>query len=569
MITLSAALTRYNRRRITVPASLLSASSSDDSLDYSDALSHLTSSMTYTLRRALGSRVRAFQLTAPPSPSLPVKGSAPSPSSITLSLGLLVDPVESSRVVDQGPSAEDEAACAEWSAFWGPKSELRRFKDGAIVETVVWDEMGRNGLGPQRNMVVSRIIKYILNHRHGVPSANIEVFAGAMDHLMVEPDAIRRAIFLEDSFATGKGFGNIMNAFDDLAKVLKDLPDLPLAISSVAPSSAGLRYSTIFTPSPRRLKDFERFPDSTKYISTHDILLTLESSGRWPDDLEGVQKIKAAFLTKIGAGLEKNHQVVKAEVAFDLDARPVDDNVSLEILTSSGYGFRARIFYDRSHLLLKQRVGQIGAAGIPSLAAYDERFVHAPRHHGAVATLQHHFTSYSHTIRLVKRWFSSHMLLPFFDEELIEILVASIFIDAASPFDPPQSGATGFARVMEKLASWKWRDEALMVPLYTFSTATTSGRRATFPPAQKAKAKAAFEKRRLEDGQVNEWAWVIATEEDVMGRVWGRRTDKVVAARARGLAKATLKTLNDGVTAGGLVVEVRSSRLLRFRVTRH
>ncbi|ORY92788.1 Nrap protein-domain-containing protein [Leucosporidium creatinivorum] len=491
-----------NFARITVPASLLASSStSDDALDYSDAVSHLTTSISYTLRRALGSRVRAFQLNAPSPTSIPIGGSAPAPSSITLSLGLLVDPVESSRVVDQGPSAEDEVACAEWSAFWGPKSELRRFKDGAIVETVVWDEMGPNGLGPQRNMVVSRIIKYILNHRHGVPAANIEVFAGAMDHLMVEPEAIRRAIYLEDSFATGKGFGNIMNAFDDLAK-------------------------------------FERFPDSIKYISTHDILLTLESSGRWPDDLEGVQKIKAAFLTKIGAGLEKNHQVIKAQVAFDLDARPVDDNVSLEILTSSGYAFRA---HRRSR--------------IPSLAAYDERFVDAPRHHAAIATLQHHFTSYSHTIRLVKRWFSSHMLLPFFDEELIEILVASIFIDAASPFDPPQSGATGFARVMEKLASWKWRDEALMVPLYTFSTATTSGRRATFPPAQKARAKAAFEKRRLEDGQVNEWAWVVATEEDVLGRVWGRRTDKVVAARARGLAKATLKTLNEGVTSGGLVVE--------------
>jgi U3 small nucleolar RNA-associated protein 22 len=487
------------------------------------------------------------------------------PSSVTLFLGILLDPAQSLRLVDQGPSAEDEEACADFRAFWGRKSELRRFKDGAIVESVVWDEPSVGGLGPQRNKIVHHIVKYILDERHGIPAANVDFFAAAMDHLIVEPEAIRRSIYLEDSVATGKGFGNVVTAFDDLSKELKDLSDIPLTVSAVQPSSPALRYSSIFTPSPRRLKDFERQPDSVKYIAPLDIVITLESSGRWPDDLEGIQKIKAAFLGKIGEGLEATRSVLRAELAFDAEARPIDDNVSLEILTASGWAFRARIFYDRSQLLLEEREEQLGSpspssSSLSPLEIYEQRFTHAPQHHAAIANLQHHFTSYSHTVRLFKRWVSSHMLSPHFSDEILELVVASVLLDPTSPYDPPNSGATGFARVMERLARWNWKDEPLFVPIYSFSNAITSGRRAVLPTKDRADATANFQSLRLSKPAMEEHAWVVATEEDVEGTVWSKGTGKVAAARIRGLAKATLKTLEEGVTNGDLIVDVRFLR---------
>lgn len=495
------------------------------------------------------------------------------PAPLVLSLGLLIHAAEAGRIVDQGPSAEDEAACAEFRAFWGEKSELRRFKDGQILESVVWELSSEGGLGQQRNKIVAQVVRYILGSRHGIPASDVEIFAGTMDHLIVEPEGLRRAIYLEDSVASSKGFGNIMGVYDALVKDLTGLADLPLAISSVSPSSPGLRYSTVFTPSPRRLKEFGRFPASTKYIEIHDIILTMESSGRWPDDLEGVQKIKAAFLARIAEGLSSLHTIVTAQLAFDLSARPIDDNVSLEILTSSGYAFRARIFYERSLLLLRSRAQKLGLSDPDqdlSRIHHNERFIHAPRHHAAIATLQHHFTSYSPTVRLVKRWFSAHMLSPYFDDPILELFVVSVFLDSSASFEPPASGPTGLARVMEKLATWKWKEEFLVVPMYTFSIATTSGRRADFPTAKKAEAKIAFEERRANNMGMDEGgAWFIATEEDVEGKVWGRKIGKVVAGRVKGLAKATLKAMNGGVLSGGLVVEVRakefiSSRLLVF-----
>ncbi|GAA6002549.1 hypothetical protein JCM10207_001176 [Rhodosporidiobolus poonsookiae] len=548
-----------NYARITVPA--IPKVDPDAAVDHADPLAYLVSSLSSTLQRALGNRVRAFIL-SPPSPSaISTSSSSKPPTSVTLSLGILLDPSQSLRLVDQGPSAEDEEACADFRAFWGAKSELRRFKDGSIVESVVWDEPGPGGLGPQRNKIAHHIVKYILNERHGIPAANVEFFAAAMDHLIVEPEAVRRSIYLEDSVATGKGFSNVISAFDDLAKEIKELPELPLSIASIQPCSSSLRYSTTFTPSPRRLKDFERQPDSAKFLAPHDMVITFESSGRWPDDLEGIQKIKAAFLAKIGVGLEATRAVLRAEVAFDVEARPIDDNVALEILTASGWAFRARIAYERSQLLLEEREEQLGgadassAATLSPLEGYIQRFVHAPKHHAAIANLQHHFTSYSHTVRLFKRWVSAHMLSPHFADEQLELVVAAVLLDPSTPYDPPNSGATGFARVMERLATWNWRDEPLLVPLYSFSNAITSGRRAVLPTKERAIAVASFQARRLTYPAVESHAWVIATEENVEGTLWGGKTGKVAAARIRMLAKATLKALEEGVVNGGLVVE--------------
>ncbi|GAA5928290.1 rRNA-processing protein UTP22 [Sporobolomyces koalae] len=547
-----------NFARITVP--FAPKVDADAAIDHRNSLAYLISSISATIARALGTRAKAFLLSPPPPLSIPATLACLQPSSVDLSLGILLEPTESSRLVDQGPSAEDEVACEEFRAFWGSKSELRRFKDGSIVESVVWDQPSPGGLGLQRNAIVGKIVKYILNERHGIPESNVDVFAGRLDHLLVEPESTRRSIYLEDSVAGGKGFNAVITAFDDLSRELKALPDLPLAVSSVQPCSPALRYSTIFTPSPRRLKGFETFPEPVRYIEAHDILLTLESSGRWPEDLEGIQKIKAAFLSKIGEGLEATRSVLKAEVAFDTEARTVDDNVSLEILTATGYAFRARIFYERSLLLHEEREEQLGLAalsstGTSSIDLYTQRFDLGPKHHAAISTLQNHFTSYSHTIRLVKRWFAAHMLSNHFSQEIVELVVASVFLDATSPYEAPQSGATGFARVMERLASWKWRDEPLYVPLFTFTNAVTSGRRPVLPTSDRAQATAEFQSTRLSNPAIDEFAWIIATEEDVEGKMWSKQTSKVAAARVLGLAKATLQTLQDGVINGGLVVE--------------
>ncbi|CAN0366032.1 unnamed protein product, partial [Laminaria digitata] len=68
-----------------------------------------------------------------------------------LTVGLIVDSVNAGRLVDKGPPAENGPAARKFREFWGDKSELRRFKDGSIVEAVVW-----KGKGAQRHRVVEQ-----------------------------------------------------------------------------------------------------------------------------------------------------------------------------------------------------------------------------------------------------------------------------------------------------------------------------------------------------------------------------------------------------------------------------
>ena len=47
--------------------------------------------------------------------------------------------------MDRGPPADDARACTVFRALWGPRAELRRFKDGSIVEAVRTTEAGYPG----------------------------------------------------------------------------------------------------------------------------------------------------------------------------------------------------------------------------------------------------------------------------------------------------------------------------------------------------------------------------------------------------------------------------------------
>ncbi|CAI5527769.1 unnamed protein product [Closterium sp. Naga37s-1] len=62
---------------------------------------------------------------------LPVVGGAPVLIGVSLA-----SPDTALRLVDKGPSADNKAEALKFRAFWGPKAELRRWKDGTITEAV-------------------------------------------------------------------------------------------------------------------------------------------------------------------------------------------------------------------------------------------------------------------------------------------------------------------------------------------------------------------------------------------------------------------------------------------------
>lgn len=540
--------------------------------DFGSILHIVTHDASATVTKALGTRAKlATLLTYASEPSLmtwPLDASRPGADG-QLELGITLDPEHAHRLVDHGPTAEDTAGAEKFRAFWGPLAELRRFRDGRIMESVVWEIRGPF----DRPAIPRRLVRHILSRHHGVSDEQIsffaEPFAGLVD---VHPSLVDRTYLASPA---EKGFQLIQAAYDDLARQLRSIEDLPLSLINVRPCSAGLRQTSTFVTGSLNLEGLgTRVPDVASYLPVQDIVLTFESSGRWPDDLAAIQKMKVAFYEKLCVSLSTKLQGARASVVYDLDAGASDiqDEAALELVLPTGFAFRARIHHDRERVLLERIVAD-KRAETPSrrrtaqaaLQRWLRRFVLLPQHHAAIATLQHRFVALSLTIRLVKRWLAAQMLSPHLPEELIELICVATFLSPET--GPPSSGPAGFVRVLQLLSTWRWREDALVVPLFSAAGAPEGGESVRFPTDKRAEALEAFTLARKTDPALNHRAWFVVTEEDTQGTAWGRDAPFAGAADGvTGLAKAACALLDVGPRLGEVEIKVSVFVLLKFSI---
>ncbi|CAE6451240.1 unnamed protein product [Rhizoctonia solani] len=503
-----------------------------NTLEWSSRTSALLSQLTSVVRKALGTRVKACVILQPAPTLRPLSQSTPN-SIPFIEIGLVLDQTEAPRLVDYGPHADDSAGSEVFRAFWGPKSELRRFKDGRILESVVWEVTHPD----ERAYIPGRLIRHILQYHFGI---ELEPFRRTIyDEVVRLPSSV---VKLYSSVAENlMTFRPSQTAFDALVKQIKSAEDLPLALVTASPISPSLRATSVFYPWPLDIARYGALPDSIKYVHPMEAILQLEKSARWPDDLVAIQKIKLAFFVGIADALRAQDDKIRTAVALDSDATETDihDNCSLEILTPSGFAFRLWIYHDREKTLLngiisdsKATPGMVAAAK-DALRIHETRFLHTPRHHAAVAALSHRYPSYAPTIRLVVRWLGAHLLLTHISHALVELVVAHEFL---KPGLPPTSVPTAFARVIQTLVEWRWREEPLAVPLY--SALDEQGGKDHKKLVNDAEY--ACRALRREDPTLNRGAWVVSTEEDVQGLRWGS-PKPIVAGRVQQIAKATLE----------------------------
>ncbi|KAG9015051.1 hypothetical protein FRB90_005017 [Tulasnella sp. 427] len=523
-----------------------------DILEHGSRTNALLHSLSSTVSRALGTRVEQSAILHPASSTFPLNQDAPT-TLTSIDIGLILNPSEAPRLVDHGPDASEESACAEFRAFWGAKAELRRFKDGAIQESVVWDVKNQE----ERMNIPLMVVQYVLEYQFGISKEDVQVVQPDFDCLVVPPPA------LSDTFpvvGAKNGTRETLAAFDEIVKAVKaiDENDVPLSLSHVAPVSSILRQTAVFPPLPHD----PGLPNCASHLPAIDVILQYEHSPKWPEDLAAIQKLKLAFLETIARKLRRTGAATDAAVALDDDASVVQDNCSLELVTPSSFAIRARIYCELEEILLKRLVAPMGKNWtIPegysiskdeakkALEMHRRRFVHGPQHHNAVAATQHRTPSYGVTTRLVKRWLAAHFLLPFVPEEMVELLCAYVYL-CPGAFGVPATGQTGFARVVRLLKEWDYRESPICVPVYT-AAGSDPGKAVIFPPDQKAKVDALFKEKLGGAG------WVIATEKDpagsAFGPVLGPRAS--IPARIRQLAAVTWQYMCSGTDSGNLIIK--------------
>ena len=154
----------------------------------------------------------------------------------TIHVGVLLNPQSAGSLVERGPTPSDAAAVASWKRLWGEKSETRRFKDGAIVHSVVW-----HAAPEARHGVVAQAAAWLLARHLDVPAGGARCSIGGLDAALIAPGC-----GLSSTSAP-----RIAAAFEKLCSAIRSLRGLPLAILAIQPvSSKSPRSCRDHAPSP-------------------------------------------------------------------------------------------------------------------------------------------------------------------------------------------------------------------------------------------------------------------------------------------------------------------------------
>ncbi|KAK5173186.1 U3 snoRNP protein [Saxophila tyrrhenica] len=455
------------------------------------------------LLQGLGDRIRRIDIIPHSAESWALDNSTPgSTTSRKLRIGFAINPDTVNRTVDHGPSAEHKGQAAAFRKFWGDKAELRRFKDGTISETVVWNA---------GESVLEQIVRYLLRWHFGGPAADGLTFAG---------DGLKKKL---PHGSTAASFSPIQDAFKQFEADVRGLDGLPLTIRQLSPADAQLRSAA------------NDVPMRTRRPKPANVVLQFEGSARWPDDLIAIQRTKVAFLLKLSDLISGSLTSATPRIGLENEGNDMLNQAFLDVIYDSGAAFRIRIHHDREQTLLermlKDKTVEPSAKDTAAvgLAMYKRDYIKAPAHTQAFAGLCSRYPALSGTIRLLKQWFDSHLLFNHIPEEIIELIAARTFVQPW-PWQAPSSVQAGFYRTLNWLTRWDWRNDPLIVD---FSEG------GDLKQAERQSIATKFEAWRKLDPALNRVVLFAASNVDAEGTTWtDGRPSKVVAGRMSALAKA-------------------------------
>ncbi|KAI0188841.1 Nrap protein [Astrocystis sublimbata] len=452
-----------------------------------------------TLKKALGERAKLINIQLPKSTARKATSSAAKAKTETLSVGIMCDPAKASQ------GRED---------FWGDIAELWQFPSGEIVESVNWNEFTPLGYFG----VCQAIITYILKSRLKLTEGDL-VFHGQEFSNIIPLSPTDKA-----SFDTAKA------AFSVFEKDVRDLEDLPLSVKQIAAIGPETRYASLHAPTPNQRKQ------GTTPIAA---MLSLEASGKWPENIASIQRAKIALLLQIGRSLEEAKPKIETHLGLEDAERETENLAFLDIVYDNGFSFRLRVHSDQEETLLDRqtkdqtldRHARTEAAALLSSARWRSTIL--PLHNQTVSTYCTRFPALSSSIRLTKHWFNAHRLGNYLNEPLIELFVLQAFLQP-HPFPMPSSTTTGFLRTLLLLASYDWREEPMIVdPADTLST------------AQRIDISTRLEAWRKIDTNMNRTTLFVATAFDTTGIAYTQNIPRVVATRMTALARSASKAAKD------------------------
>ncbi|KAG0170588.1 hypothetical protein DFQ28_001908 [Apophysomyces sp. BC1034] len=529
-----------NLIRLSPPESSIKQYDSAAEADYPSHLEFFVKNVGAVLKKGLTNRVDliSVQYTAPN--MWAISEQIPNfEDKAEVTVGLVLNPDNAPRLVDQGPDAQQTEAAKEFREFWGKKAELRRFKDGSILESVVWETKGYEN----RSLIVRKIVFYLLQFHLGVLVDNVRYWAGQLYPYINYAKTVPSSLFNQELGIAG--FQPVMTAYSEFAKLVRSVDDaLPILIGNIYPASSSLRQSSLLLPHPTDFDNVTFYPTAARYVEAIDVIVQLERSSKWPDDLAAVQKVKYAFYLKMAEEIKTRHGHASVVVDDISETNELAIRGYLDVFYS-GFVFRCHIHLDQEKELLqniisnKTEVKARKELAQQALEKYERLFHYKQRHTFYIQALCARFTAFSPTVRLVKRWFGAHLLTTHISEELIELICAHVFVES-QPWTPAVNALAGFSRVLGLLATWDWQNSPLIVDLE--GELTPNDRDSIFER---------FTHLRSQNPKITHGAFVVATAKDLDGMRWTRsKPCRVVATRIQALAMASCTVLDNVIRSG-------------------
>lgn len=395
-------------------------------------------------------------------------------SSVSVMIGLMLHEDNAFRIRDMGPGAEAAAECARFRRFWGNKSQLRRFKDGTTCEAVIW-----NFSPSSTHCVPGAILRYAIS-RH-MSNTEVTCTASMLDGFIRDT----KSNFIPQTTA-------MLDAFKALEQKLTTVKGIPLGIEKVEAVCAESCYTALEAPSTwstvlqaGKSKSARRRDGTLLVVSPSplDVMVTLASSSKWPEDPNAIRMTKTAFFSKIAEELAKQHKLKRCRTLSE----------SLEI-SFKGFVFRLHMAQPRELELLGKmqvknykRLATVRQMRVHSkyddsdfealrrqYAQVNERDRHVPFHAAVTRGLALAHRFFSPVVRLAKRWVHAHLFSNHLRAEAVELLVASLFTNPA-PFTKPCSALAGFLRFLRLLAHFPFDRQPFLVDnvVARFTTAQT------------------------------------------------------------------------------------------------
>jgi U3 small nucleolar RNA-associated protein 22 len=413
-----------------------------------------------------------------------------SSSSGQITIGVRINRETCNRLVDRGPPANETKLSTDFVALWGKrKAQLRRFKDGAIVHAVVWNEEDEDKSdsnysfenGESLGDIVERVIRHILRGHFvkGDNDISSEAIFKLRGLLSLVEGAKSETLTGNTKFMNSaeSAHKNIVSAYEKLSTFLKKNSEmetvgindpkskigLPLSIDAVEALSPALRYSSTFPQIPHALLGSADKAGNkvAGAISSDPILIQIrfEGSSKWPNDISAMGAAKCAMLTQIAEGVEEMKEKGDSSVAlFDGPMYVSPTHIDFGY---SGYVWRVVIRADQEmHILNGLRNPSPEAVSLRQ--ALTKNHITRSQHHFTIHGVTSKHPSAGYTIRLLNRWVAAHMLSGQVPLEAIELLVASVFTDPA-PLQTPTTVSCGFLRCLQILANHDWVKAPLIV----------------------------------------------------------------------------------------------------------